>query len=111
MQSYLIINRHKDGTQDERQELRPAHVAWITSGGEGRVGVLTGAPTLDEDAAGEGNFFVVEARSREAAQGFVAGDPFMQAGLVAQSSVLLLRPPFDPDTIAQGLSPRLPAGG
>lgn len=107
MPSFLIINRHKAGSEAARAASRPAHVAWIETGGEGTLTVLTGAPTQFDEGAREGNFFLVQAPSKEAALAFAAGDPFAKAGLVEQAEVLDLRPPFDPDQITKTLSPRL----
>lgn len=112
MKYFLVINQHRPDTQDQRAEIRGPHVAWITSGGEGLVSVLTGAPTKAVDAGeegGEGNFFVLEAPSLADAEGFAQGDPFRRAGLVGSSQILALQAPFDPETIAQTLSPRLTA--
>ncbi len=107
MKYFLVINQHRPDTQDQRAEIRGLHVAWITSGGEGLVSVLTGAPTKAVDAGEEGNFFVLEAPSLVDAEGFAQGDPFRRAGLVGSSQILALQAPFDPEAIAQTLSPRL----
>ncbi len=89
---FLMINRHRDGVAQRRDELRPAHRAYVADGGGGTARVLIGSAMLAlETDEGQGNFGILEADSLEKARAFAEGDPFHTGGVV--QSVELIRLP------------------
>ena len=68
---WLMICRHKPGMNTLREQHRDAHRQHVATGGGGVARVLIGSALTEDD--GEipiGNFGVLEAPSREAAQAF-----------------------------------------
>ncbi|MFD1913086.1 YciI family protein [Halodurantibacterium flavum] len=98
---------HRPGQDAARDTHRPAHRAWVGSGGEGRVSVLIGSALLGPDGASVGNFGVLEAPDLATARAFAEGDPFHKAGIVAQIDLTPLPDTFQADRIANPMSPRL----
>lgn len=87
--------RHRAGTGEAREAHREAHRAHVASGGGGLVRVLIGsALTADDGETPNGNFGVLEAPSREAAQAFAEGDPYARAGLVDSIEVVAIASRF-----------------
>ncbi len=98
---------HHPGQDAARDEHRPAHRAWVQSGGGGKVSVLIGSALLGEDGASAGNFGILEAPDMAAARAFAEGDPFNAAGIVASIELTPLPDAFQADRIANPMSPRL----
>ncbi|WP_126975502.1 YciI family protein [Frigidibacter oleivorans] len=72
---YAVICRDKPGHLQTRLDTRDAHVAYLKS-----TPVVLAGPFL-EDGQMCGSLVVVEAESLQAAQDWVAGDPYGKAGL------------------------------
>lgn len=83
---FLMICPHHDGPDIAalRDRLRPAHRAWVASGGNGVARVLTGSALWDDAGDGIGNFGIIEAADEAAARTFATGDPFATGGVVRQ---------------------------
>ena len=79
---FLMRCLHHPGQDAARDLHRPAHRAWVQSGGEGLASVLIGSALLDQSGASIGNFGILEAESLQDAKAFAEGDPFHQAGIV-----------------------------
>lgn len=89
---FLMINRHREGVSALRDELRPAHRAYVAGGGAGTARVLIGSALREHDSEdGTGNFGILEAESLEQARAFAEGDPFNGGGVI--QSIELIRLP------------------
>jgi uncharacterized protein len=83
MAYWLMVCRHRAGTEAVRAQHRDAHREHVLTGGGGVARVLTGsALTLEDGETPVGNFGVMEAPTREAVQAFAEADPFARAGIV-----------------------------
>ena len=92
---WLMVCRHRPGLDALRAAHRDAHRAHVASGGGGLARVLVGSATTDEDGASPtGNFGILEAASREAAEAFAAADPYALAGLVETIEITPLSAQF-----------------
>lgn len=91
---FLMINRHAQDVAALRDELRPAHRAYVADGGGGTARVLIGSALREHDSDdGTGNFGILEAESLEKARAFAEGDPFHRGGVVEDIELIRL-----PDT-------------
>ncbi len=71
-----MIFRQKPGTQALREQHRDAHREHVATGGGGLARVLIGSALAEDDGETPiGNFGVLEAPTREAAQAFADNDP------------------------------------
>lgn len=91
---FLMICQHKAEVDDLRDRLRPAHRAWVASGGDGLAVVLTGAALWDTAGNGIGNFGILQAQDAAAAHAFAKGDPFATGGVVARIDITRLADTF-----------------
>jgi uncharacterized protein len=97
---WLMTCNHKPGCEAEREAARPAHRAYVASGGGGIAKVLIGAPlTADDGESAIGNFGVLEAVDRAAALAFAEGDPYAKAGIVAEIRIVAVASRFPADRI------------
>lgn len=96
---FLMICHHKPGVDGLRDELRPAHRAWVASGGDGLAKVLTGSALWNQDGGGIGNFGVLEAADAKAARAFAEGDPFHRGGVVERIEITRLADSFQAQRI------------
>src|SRR5262245_47903540 len=89
---YLIDATDKPDSQALRQAHRPAHLAFL----EARVGSLiaAGAKLSDDGVAAWGSVYILDAEDRAAAESFIAGDPYVAAGLFASVSITRWRKGF-----------------
>ncbi|WP_246529438.1 YciI family protein [Microvirga zambiensis] len=88
---WLMTCRHRRDAPALREQHRDAHRQHVASGGGGLVRVLIGsALTEDDGEAPNGNFGILEAPSREAAQAFAESDPYALAGLVEAIEITAL---------------------
>jgi uncharacterized protein YciI len=95
MAYWLMIFRQKPGTQGLREQHREAHRAHVASGGGGLARVLIGSALTEDDGETPlGNFGVLEAPTREAAEGFARSDPLALAGVVETIEVVALASRF-----------------
>ena len=92
---WLMICRQKPGMAELREQHRDGHREHVATGGGGLARVLIGsALTEDDGEAPLGNFGILEAPSREAAQAFAENDPFALAGLVESIEITALASRF-----------------
>lgn len=97
---WLMICRHKPGLNDLREQHRDAHRQHVATGGGGLAKVLIGSALTEDDAETPlGNFGILEAPSREAAQAFAENDPFARAGLVESIEITALASRFQAQRI------------
>ena len=75
----------KPGTQATRQEIRPRHKEYL--GGKAGQIAFAGPLLADDGQTMVGSLLVIEFPSREAAQAWIADEPFTRAGLYAATSV------------------------
>jgi uncharacterized protein len=79
---YVVVYAVADGGADQIMEVYPRHLAYLTAFAEDGQVVAIG-PMLPAPASGSMAVF----RSREAAEAFPAGDPFVLEGLAVPSEV------------------------
>lgn len=101
---FLMRCLHHPGQDAVRDTHRPAHRAWVQSGGEGRASVLIGSALLDHGGASIGNFGILEAASLEDARAFAEGDPFHQVGVVESVELTPLPDTFQAARIADPMT-------
>jgi uncharacterized protein len=101
---FLMRCLHNPGQDAARDTHRPAHRAWVESGGNGLASVLIGSSLLDHGGVSIGNFGILEAASRQAAQAFAEGDPFHQAGIVGSVELTPLPDTFQSARIANRMT-------
>lgn len=97
---------HHAGQDAGRDSHRPAHRAWVQSGGEGLAAVLIGSALLDDKGASIGNFGILEAASLQDARAFAERDPFHQAGIVASVELTPLPDSFQAARITDPMTRR-----
>jgi uncharacterized protein len=87
--------RHRPNGAHLREKHREGHRHHIATGGGGVARVLIGsALTADDGETPIGNFGVLEAPTREAAQAFADNDPYARAGLVESIEIVALASRF-----------------
>ena len=89
---YTIIGRDVDGSLPLRQSARPAHIERLQQLQEQGRMVLAGPfPAIDSDDPGpagfSGSLIVAEFDSLEAAQAWADADPYVAAGVYAETKV------------------------
>lgn len=82
---YTFILLDKPGAADLRQRVRPQHKAYLADVAN-RI-AFAGPLTSDDGQQILGSLLAIDFASREAAQAWLAGEPFTRAGLYASSSV------------------------
>ncbi|MFN7009145.1 MAG: YciI family protein [Allorhizobium sp.] len=103
---FLMRCLHHQDMDAAREVHRPAHRAWVQSGGEGRALVLIGSALLGADGAPIGNFGILQADSPEKARAFAEGDPFNRAGIVATIELTPLPDTFQAHRIGEPMTAR-----
>jgi len=106
MSYFLMQCFHHEGMDAARDTHRPAHRAWVASGGDGRAIVLVGSATVDAAGGSTGNFGILEAASETDARAFAEGDPFNKAGIVSRIALTPLPDTFQAHRIADPMTPR-----
>jgi uncharacterized protein YciI len=81
--TFILIDR--PGAADLRQRVRPEHKAYL--GGVAERIAFAGPLTSDDGQQMLGSLLAVDFPSRDAAQAWLADEPFTRAGLYASSSV------------------------
>lgn len=76
---YMIETFDKPGTEQLRQELRPAHLDYLEE--NKKMLLACGAKLLEDGVTGTGSFYIVDVETREEAQAFIDADPFTAGGL------------------------------
>ncbi|GLS81768.1 MULTISPECIES: YciI family protein [Proteobacteria] len=82
MPLFAVICRDNPGALQTRLDTRPAHVDWL------KAGPVRLAGPLVEDGEMRGSLLVIEADDIEAANAWVATDPYTAAGLFASVEVI-----------------------
>jgi len=83
---FAVWARDRPGMLEERLRVREAHRARLRAGAPG-LRVVLGGPTTDEAGAMAGSLLVVEAADIAQVRAFVAGDPYVAAGVYDPDSV------------------------
>ena len=83
---YCVQAFDHPGRLADRQRLREAHRARLRAH-DHPVAVRIGGPLLDEEGEMIGSMLVVEAETRGAVEAFLAGDPYVAAGLYAEMRI------------------------
>ena len=92
---WLMVCRHRADATQLRERHREAHRQHVASGGGGLAKVPIGsALTEDDGETPVGNFGILQAPSREAAQAFADNDPYARAGLVESIEITALASRF-----------------
>jgi uncharacterized protein YciI len=93
---FLMICPHHPGADIAalRDQLRPQHRAWVSSGGNGLARVLTGSALWNAAGDGIGNFGILEAKDEASARAFAEGDPFAKGGVVKRVELTRLADTF-----------------
>jgi hypothetical protein len=84
---FLVLGTDAHGKQALRQELRPAHRAWLREHPGHAVHVVHGGPTLDQAGAMDGTLLVVQAVAIHDVRGFVDADPYVRGGLFERMEI------------------------
>ena len=104
---FVLMQCHHHPDMDAaRDEHRPAHRAWVGSGGNGLVGVLIGSAMVDENGSSIGNWGVLDAASMADARTFAEGDAFYKQGIVREIVLTALPDGFQADRITNPMSKR-----
>lgn len=101
---FLMRCHHHNDIDALRDQHRPAHRAWVKSGGEGLAIVLIGSATHDEHGFATGNFGILKAADLVSAQAFADGDPFAQNGVVRGIELTPLPDSFQADRISNPMT-------
>lgn len=79
---YLIETFDKPGAQALRQASRDEHLAFLAD--EAKLLLACGAKLSDDGSQATGGFYIVDLDTREAAQDFIARDPFSRVQLFSE---------------------------
>ena len=101
---FLMHCHHHPGKQAARDTARPAHRAWVQSGGNGLASVLIGSALWDEEGHAIGHWGVLEAESAARARAFAEGDPFVTGGIVADTTLTRLADTFQADRVVNRMT-------
>lgn len=82
---YTFILLDKPGASELRQRVRPEHKAYLAAVAD-RI-AFAGPFTTDDGQQMLGSLLAIDFASREAAQAWLAAEPFTRAGLYASTSV------------------------
>lgn len=82
---YTFILLDKPGAADLRQRVRPEHKAYLATVAD-RI-AFAGPFTSDDGQQMLGSLLAIDFDSRDAAQAWLAAEPFTRAGLYASTSV------------------------
>jgi uncharacterized protein len=91
---FAVIALDKPGLRDKRMETRPAHRAYGDRTDLPARKILGVALTEDDGRAMNGTLLVVEAPDRAAAEAYVAGDPYVKAGVFERTSIVAIHESF-----------------
>ncbi|GAB1577359.1 YciI family protein [Bordetella petrii] len=82
---YIIETFDKPGHQAVRQQHRATHLEYLDA--NKHLLLACGAKLQDDGADAGGGLYVVDLDTREAAEAFIAADPFHQAGLFERVAI------------------------
>ena len=76
---YVIETRHRPGSSDLRQKIRPEHLEYLDK----HVGKLLAAGAkLEEDGSpGMGSFYIFATEDRSVAEAFMNAEPYFRSGI------------------------------
>ncbi len=84
----VVVATHKAGTEEERAGLQSDFTAYLhDSASHPDITLHHGGQTMGESGGPNGLLLLLEAPSLEAASAFVAGSPYAQAGIIAESQI------------------------
>jgi uncharacterized protein YciI len=86
---FAVWARDRPGMLEDRKRVREAHRARLLEGAPG-VRVVLGGPTLDDAGDMAGSLVVIEAADIAQVRAFVAGDPYVEAGVYDPASLQIL---------------------
>ena len=86
---FAVWARDRPGMLEERRRVRETHRARLREGAPG-VRVVLGGPTTDEAGEMAGSLLVIEASDIALVRAFVAGDPYVEAGVYEPASIQVL---------------------
>jgi uncharacterized protein YciI len=89
---YVIQTFDKPGHADIRTANRRVHLDYLEKH-KGKL-LAAGAVLNDDGSTGEGGVLIVDTEERQAAEEFIANDPFTKAGLFAKVTVTRWRKAF-----------------
>lgn len=89
---FAIVTKDKDGHAHVRDKFQSAHKRYLDE--NKHLLLAAGAMLTDEGNAAHGGILIVDVESREAAEAFVKGDPFSDAGLFAEVVITRWRKAF-----------------
>jgi uncharacterized protein YciI len=89
---YVIITKDKPDSLALRNEVRPVHLDYLVA--NQHLLLAAGAQIEDDGSGGSGGVIIVDLDDREAAEDFIANDPFTKAGLFADIKVTRWRKAF-----------------
>ncbi|MDK1289912.1 YciI family protein [Pseudoalteromonas umbrosa] len=89
---YMIYSTDVENSLEKRMNARPAHLARLNAlKDEGRLFVAGPLPAIDDENPGDagftGSLVIAEFSSLEEAQAWAAADPYIEAGVYANSVV------------------------
>ena len=86
---YLIVTSIPPENAGLRQDLRPAHIAYLDE----KVAVIlaAGAKLEDDGTPAAGSFYLVDYEHRDDARRFIDGDPYVSGGAVSQIEMTRVR--------------------
>lgn len=76
---YMVIADDKPGSAADRARVRNAHVAYLEANLDKLI--AAGAKIADDGVTAIGSVYLIDTDSREEAESFAAGDPFMREGV------------------------------
>lgn len=86
---FAVWARDRPGALEARQRVREAHRARLRDGAPG-VRVVLGGPTIDEAGGMAGSLLVIQAADIDSVRSFLAGDPYVTAGVYDPASVQIM---------------------
>lgn len=85
---FVVFANDKPGMHELRNQIRPAHRAYLRTPGDHRVVVRLGGPMLDIDNNKmDGTLLVIEAESIAEVERFLQDDPYVRSGLFEQIEI------------------------
>ena len=82
---FTFIGRDHPGSAELRQEVRPEHKEYL---GKVSERIAFAGPLLTDSGEMQGSLLVIDFEDRKAAEDWLAGEPFTQAGLYQSMDVI-----------------------
>ncbi|MDQ1078307.1 YciI family protein [Pseudoroseomonas cervicalis] len=82
---YIIETFDRPDSLALRQATRAEHLAWLDS--QVQLLLACGAKLKDDGSDAGGGVYIIDVETREAAEAFIAADPFSKAGLFERVQV------------------------